>query len=377
MAGLYIHIPFCASRCIYCGFYSTTRPDLQNKYVDALCKELYLRKDYLHTTTDKDNDDIIRTIYIGGGTPSQLTLQNLERIIKHSFGTTKCMPEEITIEANPEDITDDYAVGLKSIGANRISMGVQTFDDDRLKFLNRRHNSNQVYRAIESISKARINNISIDLMFGFPQQNIEEWEKDINKAVALDVNHISAYGLMYEEGTRLYNMREQNRIKEIDEELSIKMYDKLINSLTINGYEHYEISNFARIGFRSRHNSSYWHDTPYMGIGAAAHSYNILSRQWNVSDINEYIKNIEMGVVPMTSEQIDEDTHFNDLITTALRTSDGINLSTLNERYREHIIKNSGKYLSDGTAVLKDNIFKLTLNGIHISDMIMSDLMIV
>lgn len=377
MAGLYIHIPFCASRCIYCGFYSTTRPDLQNKYVDALCKELYLRKDYLHTTTDKDNDDIIRTIYIGGGTPSQLTLQNLERIIKHSFGTTKCMPEEITIEANPEDITDDYAVGLKSIGANRISMGVQTFDDDRLKFLNRRHNSNQVYRAIESISKAGINNISIDLMFGFPQQNIEEWEKDINKAVALDVNHISAYGLMYEEGTRLYNMREQNRIKEIDEELSIKMYDKLINSLTINGYEHYEISNFARIGFRSRHNSSYWHDTPYMGIGAAAHSYNILSRQWNVSDINEYIKNIEMGVVPMTSEQIDEDTHFNDLITTALRTSDGINLSTLNERYREHIIKNSGKYLSDGTAVLKDNIFKLTLNGIHISDIIMSDLMIV
>lgn len=377
MAGLYIHIPFCASRCIYCGFYSTTRPDLQNKYVDALCKELYLRKDYLHTTTDKDNDDIIRTIYIGGGTPSQLTLQNLERIIKHSFGTMKCMPEEITIEANPEDITDDYAVGLKSIGANRISMGVQTFDDDRLKFLNRRHNSNQVYRAIESISKAGINNISIDLMFGFPQQNIEEWEKDINKAVALDVNHISAYGLMYEEGTRLYNMREQNRIKEIDEELSIKMYDKLVNSLTINGYEHYEISNFARIGFRSRHNSSYWHDTPYMGIGAAAHSYNILSRQWNVSDINEYIKNIEMGVVPMTSEQIDEDTHFNDLITTALRTSDGINLSTLNERYREHIIRNSGKYLSDGTAVLKDNIFKLTLNGIHISDMIMSDLMIV
>ena len=336
-----------------------------------------LRKDYLHTPSTVKEDTAIRTIYIGGGTPSQLSLRNLERIFRHVYDTFKCEPYEITIEVNPEDVNTMSALGLKIIGATRISMGVQTFDDERLKFLNRRHNARQVYRAIESIRSVGIDNISIDLMFGFPGQSMDEWVSDIEKAVALDVNHISAYGLMYEEGTRLYKMREQGQIKEIDEELSLRMYDKLVEILKSHRYEHYEISNFARWGFRSRHNSLYWEDRPYLGLGAAAHSYNIQSRQWNVSDIHQYINNVENGRVPTTIEQIDEDTHFNDIITTALRTSDGIHLSILDKKYREHILENGKKYIDDGTAVLIGDTFKLTLNGIHVSDMIMSDLMIV
>ena len=345
--------------------------------------EMEQRKSYLSHRqnhdgfTEPENENKITTIYIGGGTPSQLSLANLEKILVQADNILRCSSEEITLEVNPEDVTAEFAAGLKNIGANRISMGAQTFDDSRLKFLNRRHTSHQVYHAVETICNAGIDNISIDLMFGFPGQSIDDWTNDIKIAQNLEVKHISAYGLMYEEGTRLYNMREKNIINEIDEEDSIRMYDKLVEMLTSTGYEHYEISNFAKNGFRSRHNSCYWHDIPYMGIGAAAHSYNKISRQWNISDINKYIENIEHGHVPMTIELIDDDTHFNDIITTALRTSDGINIDLLEKQYKEHILERSEKFISDGVVEIRGNIFKLTHKGIHISDMIMSDLMIV
>ena len=212
-------------------------------------------------------------------------------------------------------------------------------------------------------------------MFGFPGQTCDSWKEDVRRAISLDIQHISAYSLMYEEGTRLYRMLKENMIKEIDEEVSLNMYNELINILCDAGYEHYEISNFAKKGYRAQHNSSYWHDIPYLGIGAAAHSYNIKSRQWNVSDINKYIESISHDTVPFTFESIDADTHYNDIVTTELRTSEGIDLSRLADKYMQYIVKQAARHVADKTVAINDGHLKLTREGLYISDMIMSDLM--
>lgn len=377
MAGLYVHIPFCATRCSYCGFYSTTKLDLQDRYVDSLCREIALRKEYLssYSTDSKAANTIIRTIYIGGGTPSQLSRYSLEKLF-HAIDTyLECSPEEVTMEVNPDDVTNDLAETISALHINRVSMGAQTFDDNRLKFLNRRHKSFQVERAIDILHEHGVGNISIDLMFGFPGQTCDSWKEDVIRAISLDIQHISAYSLMYEEGTKLYRMLKENMIKEIDEEVSLNMYNELINILCDAGYEHYEISNFAKKGYRALHNSSYWHDIPYLGIGAAAHSYNIKSRQWNVSDINKYIESISHDTVPFTFESIDADTHYNDIVTTELRTSEGIDLSRLADKYVQYIVKQAARHVTDKTVDINDGHLKLTREGLYISDMIMSDLM--
>lgn len=377
MAGLYVHIPFCATRCSYCGFYSTTKLDLQDRYVDSLCREIALRKEYLssYSTDSKAANTIIRTIYIGGGTPSQLSRYSLEKLF-HAIDTyLECSPEEVTMEVNPDDVTNDLAETISALHINRVSMGAQTFDDNRLKFLNRRHKSFQVERAIDILHEHGVGNISIDLMFGFPGQTCDSWKEDVRRAISLDIQHISAYSLMYEEGTRLYRMLKENMIKEIDEEVSLNMYNELINILCGAGYEHYEISNFAKKGYRALHNSSYWHDIPYLGIGAAAHSYNIKSRQWNVSDINKYIESISHDTVPFTFESIDADTHYNDIVTTELRTSEGVDLSRLADKYVQYIVKQAARHVADKTVDINDGHLKLTREGLYISDMIMSDLM--
>jgi putative oxygen-independent coproporphyrinogen III oxidase len=377
MAGLYVHIPFCATRCSYCGFYSTTKLDLQDRYVDSLCREIALRKEYLssYSTDSKAANTIIRTIYIGGGTPSQLSRYSLEKLF-HAIDTyLECSPEEVTMEVNPDDVTNDLAETISALHINRVSMGAQTFDDNRLKFLNRRHKSFQVERAIDILHEHGVGNISIDLMFGFPGQTCDSWKEDVRRAISLDIQHISAYSLMYEEGTRLYRMLKENMIKEIDEEVSLNMYNELINILCGAGYEHYEISNFAKKGYRALHNSSYWHDIPYLGIGAAAHSYNIKSRQWNVFDINKYIESISHDTVPFTFESIDADTHYNDIVTTELRTSEGIDLSRLADKYVQYIVKQAARHVADKTVDINDGHLKLTREGLYISDMIMSDLM--
>lgn len=377
MAGLYVHIPFCATRCSYCGFYSTTKLDLQDRYVDSLCREIALRKEYLssYSTDSKAANTIIRTIYIGGGTPSQLSRYSLEKLFHAIYTYLECSPEEVTMEVNPDDVTNDLAETISALHINRVSMGAQTFDDNRLKFLNRRHKSFQVERAIDILHEHGVGNISIDLMFGFPGQTCDSWKEDVRRVISLDIQHISAYSLMYEEGTKLYRMLKENMIKEIDEEVSLNMYNELINILCGAGYEHYEISNFAKKGYRALHNSSYWHDIPYLGIGAAAHSYNIKSRQWNVSDINKYIESISHDTVPFTFESIDADTHYNDIVTTELRTSEGIDLSRLDDKYVQYIVRQAARHVADKTVDINDGHLKLTREGLYISDMIMSDLM--
>ena len=377
MAGLYIHIPFCKSRCIYCGFYSTTAFELRQQYTDALCREI----------ADRASGSI-STIYLGGGTPSQLTLPQLHQIFDTIYKYNKVEKDaEVTIEVNPDDVTEELAAALPALSVNRVSMGAQTFDDERLAFLHRRHTSRQVGEAIDRLRKAGISNISIDLMYGFPEETLTSWQQDISTALSLDVEHLSAYCLMIEEGTPLYRMQ----ISPIDEELERTMYELLMDRLEAAGYEHYEISNWGLSprplqreresrSYRSRHNSSYWNQTPYIGIGAAAHSYDgQCCRRWNISDIRRYIDGIRQGTCVYEEEWLDEDTRYNDCVTVALRTCEGINLKNLSARHRLYCLENAQHFIDDGLLKLSHDNHQLSLTrrGLFISDMIMSDLMLV
>ena len=367
MAGIYVHIPFCKSRCLYCGFYSTTHREWQAKYVDAVIREHALRSDYLR-------DEQIQTLYIGGGTPSQLSPDLLERLLNHFFTLTNAESQpEVTVECNPDDITPALATLLYNIGVNRISMGVQTFSDERLRFLRRRHNASEARKAVETLRNVGFRNISIDLMFGFPGETMTDWQSDISEACALGIEHISAYSLMYEEGTPLYRMLEHGEVEEIDEETSLRMYYYLIDRLSAAGYEHYEISNFAKPGFRSRHNSSYWNETHYLGLGAAAHSYNGVSRQWNIADIERYIASVEAGSPDFEIEAIDELTRYNDLITTALRTADGLPIDSC--IYRDYLLRCAQPLIDRSLLVITpQRRLRLTREGLYTSDDIMSEL---
>ena len=372
--GIYIHIPFCKSRCIYCGFYSTTNKELKERYVDALIREIHMRKDDFARLGTSLSPSSTSTVYFGGGTPSSLSVCDIERIVGALESTFNGTPSEVTLEMNPDDVTKDYIKAVRQMGINRISMGIQTFDDSRLQFIRRRHNASQAEKAVMTIREEGIHNVSIDLMFGFPNQTMDEWVTDIDKAKALHPTHISAYSLMYEEDTPLFRMLQKGELSQIDDETSLAMYTELINRLTANGYEHYEISNFAMPGYRSVHNSSYWHDTPYLGFGAAAHSYNKDTRSWNIPDLKKYIESIESGVLPSESEVIDADTHYNDLITTALRTREGLNLDDLPQKYREYALVNARKSISEHLLEATDSHIRLTREGLFVSDMVMSEL---
>ena len=345
--------------------------ELQGRYTSALLREMELR----HAELASDNACNVDTIYIGGGTPSTLGTVHMGQILQKIREVYKGFPREITVEMNPDDVTDEYIAALKSLGVNRISMGVQSFDDNRLKFLRRRHSARQAVDAIDTIRMAGIDNVSIDLIFGFPEEDLDDWQKDVATAVSIAPNHISAYCLMYEEGTPLYRMLEDNKVRQIDDETYIAMYAKLIDMLCAHGYEHYEISNFAQPGYRSIHNSSYWHDVPYLGFGASAHSYTRKRRSWNIDNIREYMASIEKGILPYEYEDIDADTHYNDLITTALRTSEGLDMSILSDEYKKFALECARESLMNNTLEISGSSLRLTRKGLFISDTIMSSLM--
>lgn len=373
MSGLYIHIPFCASRCIYCAFYSTVKHGQRSAYIDSLIHEMQLRTDFL----PQGNDATINTIYIGGGTPSQISRTDIDRLFNNIYKVYGCKSSETTVEVNPDDVDANLVRCLVNNGVNRVSMGAQTFDDERLCWLHRRHSSRQVYEAVDYLRQGGIARISVDLMYGFPNQTAEQWQYDIDEVIKLGVEHVSAYSLMYEEGTPLYRLLEKHEIKENDEELSLLMYNTLVEQLRSAGYEHYEVSNFALPGCRAQHNSSYWNDTPYIGLGAAAHSYNRSVRQWNVSDIDAYMEAINEGRVPFEQERIDADTHYDDLVTTALRTSDGLDLTMLSAQHQDYLLKMAQPHLLAKRMERKGNRIRICENSFMISDMIMSDLMMV
>lgn len=374
--GLYVHIPFCASRCSYCGFYSTTLgAEWKARYVAALCRELMLRGD----------NRAWQTVYLGGGTPSQLPPALLEQLfdtINDNGNTHPSSPlpledsgkVEVTMEVNSDDVNETLAATLRRLPVNRVSMGIQTFDDNRLRRLHRRHTASQARKAVELLHDAGIDNVSIDLMLGFPDQTLDEWKDDVEKALLLDVQHVSAYSLAIEEGTPLYREMKKNKTEPIDEEVWRSMYEWLMERMDKAGFEHYEISNFARPGFRSRHNSIYWNGTPYVGIGAAAHSYDGEKRSWNMANVKAYIDAIEHDSLPTEIELLDETTRYNDLITTTLRTSDGIDLQHIDASWRKRLLDNATDHLRRGLLHIDNNHIHLTKEGLFVSDSVMSDL---
>ena len=324
----------------------------------------------------RPSTDPIDTIYVGGGTPSQLSEEQLHQLFLYINKVYGNEAEEVTIEVNPDDVTVEFAAVLQQLPINRVSMGAQTFDNERLLFLHRRHTAEQVPLAVQRLRDVGIRNISVDLMYGFPHETLADWQHDIDSVLALDVEHLSAYCLMVEEGTPLYDQMKNGTLVDcpMNEELERQMYDVLIDRLTAAGYEHYEISNFAKPGFRSRHNSSYWNDTPYIGLGAAAHSYSGKCRQWNVADIHQYIDALQRNEIPCEREVIDANTHYNDRITVALRTSDGIDLDTLSDKHRNYCLREAQCFITDGLLRYDGHRLVLTRKGLFVSDYIMSSL---
>lgn len=373
MAGIYLHIPFCKRRCVYCDFYSTTMESRKDAYIQALCEELKMRREYL-------NGASVETVYFGGGTPSQLDEVHFEHVfdVINQVYSLSSVPE-ITLEANPDDLTPMYVNMLRRLPFNRISIGIQTFQDDTLCLLRRRHTAQQAIEAVKRCQDAGFSNISIDLMYGLPKESKESWQADLQQAIALDVPHISAYHLIYEEGTELWNLRRKHQIEEIDEERSVEFFSMLIDTLQAVGYVHYEISNFAKPGMYSRHNSSYWDGTYYLGCGAAAHSYNGISRQWNVASLDTYIENIKSGLLPYEIESLDQYTRYNDKVITSIRTSKGLSLSALQlefgQRLYNYCLSNADTYLKEGLLTIENGRLHLTRKGIFVSDGIMSDLL--
>jgi oxygen-independent coproporphyrinogen-3 oxidase len=376
MAGIYIHIPFCRSRCIYCGFYSTTSLELRQRYVEAVCREMEIRG---LPPTPSNGRGSISTIYFGGGTPSQLTIGQLRQLFDTLYKYNKVEKDaEVTIEVNPDDVTAEFAEGLQQLPVNRVSMGAQTFSDERLRFLHRRHTASQVSEAVKRLRVAGIRNISVDLMYGFPGETLNDWQHDIDGALALDVEHLSAYCLTVEEGTELYKIISgQCTVDSPDEELVRTMYYTLIDRLEAVGFEHYEISNFAKPGYRSRHNSSYWNGTPYIGLGAAAHSFDGKTRSWNISDLQTYMEGMERGERRFESETLNDDTRYNDLVTVALRTREGLDLTKLSGQHREYCLRSARRYVDDGLLRLESDRLSLTRRGLFVSDMVMAELMII
>ena len=373
MAGIYLHTPFCKRRCIYCDFFSTTQSEKKPAYVHALCQELDMRKNYL------EGEDI-ETIYLGGGTPSQLTQEELEKIFSALYNIYKVKEDaEITLEANPDDLTPEYVHMLRSLPINRISMGIQTFQEETLKLLHRRHTAQQAIEAFQRCREAGFQNISIDLMYGLPGETLYTWKEDLQQAIALRPEHISAYHLIYEEGTALWKLREQHQVEEADEDLSVTLFRTLIDELTHAGYEHYEISNFCLPGLHSRHNSSYWTGKKYLGCGPSAHSFNGTSRQWNVASLDKYIHAIQQGKLDYEIEELDIYTRYNDYVITTIRTHWGMSLSQLRTTYGEDLyrycLRMAKPHLEQGVLEMKEDTFKLTKEGNFISDGIMSDLL--
>lgn len=363
MAGVYIHIPYCHIKCAYCDFYSTPDRKSERLLTDCLVRELELRRGEIGT---------ICTIYLGGGTPSIIDDTELEKILAH---LPVDQAEEVTIEANPEDVTAERVQYWRSLGINRISMGVQSFDDAELKVIGRRHTAIEAISAIENIRKGGIENFSIDLIYGLPGQTLESWQKSLEGLFDIQPYHFSAYMLTYEPRTRLTAMLNTGKIKAVDEEVIVEMYKMLTESARKAGYEHYEISNFAIPGFRSRHNSSYWNDTPYLGLGPGAHSFDGKVRRVNPSDIGGYIQAIERDELPCTVEEESKTDVYNDLVITALRTKEGLDFGRVKRSRRRQFLCDAFPYLLRGELEVDENFFKIPEEHWLISDAIMRDLM--
>jgi len=373
MAGIYIHIPFCKKLCYYCDFYHVITSEKNSVFVDALLKETELRKDYLE-------DETVSTIYIGGGTPSVFSIKELSDILNQINKFFKVEENcEITIELNPDDVNQDYMEGLKKLNINRISLGVQSWRDSDLKMLNRRHNSEQAAAALTEVFNAGFNNVTIDLIYGITGMTVKEWSSNLDIAFSFDITHLSAYHLTIEPGTVFGKMQEKGSFTEIDEDESNAQFNTLIEKAEAAGFIHYEISNFGKQGYFSKHNSNYWKQVNYLGLGPSAHSFNGYSRQWNIRNLNGYIKSINSGKSFFEKEELDTKARFNEYIMTSLRTMWGIDLdyieTTFEKEGYDYVVNLSGKFKNYGLIKLEKNSLILTNQGKMISDNIISEFM--
>lgn len=374
MAGLYIHIPFCSRKCHYCNFFSVASERLRTGFANALAKELKLQKDFL-------GGDELTSVYFGGGTPTMLDKSEVGLIFSAiSKHYTIREGLEITIEANPEDVTVEGLLFYKELGVNRISLGVQSFRDEDLVVLNRTHGRKEVLRAIETIQGNGFSNVSIDLMYGIPGLSDRHWESNLQEFAATGVNHLSAYALTLEPGTALDVLIKRGKSEIPDEAIAARQFDILMDFMESEGFEHYEISNFARGGAYSRHNMGYWTGDKYLGAGPSAHSYDLVRRQWNIHSVSGYINYLNDGMIPAEYEILTADQKYNEFVMTSLRTCQGVSLKKMadccGKSYSEHFSRESLKHIHRGHAYMDDNRFLLTKMGKHFADSIAADLFI-
>lgn len=372
MAGIYVHIPFCRQACHYCDFHFSTNLKFQTDLLDALRKELSFQNDYLE-------GEKIDTIYFGGGTPSILGASDISDILESIHRNFKInSAAEVTLEANPDDLSKEKLHALKAIGINRLSIGIQSFDDHVLKFLNRVHNAEMALDSVQSARDMGFENISIDLIYAIPGQDMNAWKKNIAKAITLSPEHISSYSLTIEEKTVFGKWVSQKKFTFPDDDASASEMMTLIDTLESRGYLHYEVSNFAKPGYIAQHNSSYWHGKKYLGIGPSAHSYNGYSRQYNISNNHQYRQSIQSGKIPAAREVLNREDKINDTILTSLRTSWGTNLEKLRVDHNYDLLKVHRAYvdhlLKGNLAVLENNTLILTRSGRLLADKIASDL---
>jgi len=373
MAGIYIHIPFCKKICSYCDFYRIILPEDKSLLIEALVKEAEVRRRYL-------SDEKVSTVYFGGGTPSVLELSDLRKIldsVKNVFDIDS--GSEITIEINPDDVSVAYLNGLLKLGFNRLSIGIQSWDDEDLKFLNRRHDSVQAEQALYSALETGFENVSIDLIYGLPRMSSAAWTRNLEKSLSFNIKHISAYHLTIEPGTVLGKMKKNGHISEPEEEESTNQFNILIEMAESAGFIHYEISNFGKEGYFSLHNSNYWRQVNYIGLGPSAHSFNNYSRQWNISDVKKYISAVAGDKLFFEREELDTRKKFNEYIMTSLRTMWGIDLKYVERVFDkegyDYIINLAGKFKEYGLMKQEKSNLILTNQGKMISDNIISEFM--
>ena len=352
MAGIYIHIPFCKSKCGYCGFYSLPSLKLKDRFLEALKEEIVQRKDYLnlkpHCGLDPQSPNrksIVNTIYFGGGTPSLLSIGEIEDLLNILRDTYHINPQaEITLEANPDTLSLEYLQALRQIGINRLSIGIQSFFDNDLQYLGRKHDAHHAQQCLDWAKQAGFSNISIDLIYGLPTSDAEQWNRNLDIFFAYNLPHLSAYALTLEPNSILTKQIELGKAQPVNEEDALRDYEILCRRAQENGYLHYEISNFCRSGMHSKHNASYWFGTPYLGLGPSAHSYDGKSRQWNVSNIEQYIGALlstgrNKGACPLvsnaTQELLSPEQQYDEYVMLRLRTHWGIDLKWLKREMGE------------------------------------------
>lgn len=370
MSGIYIHIPFCKQACHYCDFHFSTSTKKKSQLVEMLCEELELRKDEIGRN--------IQTIYFGGGTPSLLNSEELDLIFKTIFEYFKVSETaEITLEANPDDLTEEVIKMLNASPINRLSIGVQSFFEKDLKLMNRAHNSEEALRSLQ-LAKHYFDNISIDLIYGIPGQSNEQWKQNLQQALELDIPHISSYALTVEPKTALEKFIEKGKVEPVEDEQYREQFDILVETLTSKGFEHYEFSNYGKPGYHSQNNMAYWLGKPYLGIGPSAHSFDGRSRKWNISNNSLYINSIQAGKLPQQTEELSTTDSYNEYVMTRLRTKYGVNLEDIQEKFGEkyklHFLKEADRFLQDGLMENSDETFHITPNGKFLSDGIAADL---